>query len=70
MYINIFIQLQSDQANLSTAVQVWLSVYNNKELVEYKNAIKKRFEFAMEPFHFICYLTNPTVHMMTDDGRS
>ena len=53
-------KLQSDSANFSTAVEVWLDLTMNAELLPYNNLIKQMMDRATEPFFYIANLMDPS----------
>lgn len=52
-------QMQSDSCHLSDAVREWLTLLENKNLEMHFDSIQRRFKQAMEPFHFLAYMTDP-----------
>lgn len=54
-------KLQADSCTLAQTVEIWLDVMENKELSPYKDCIKKRFEEAVTPFHFVANITDPAL---------
>lgn len=56
---NALDKLQSDHVTLADAVLTWTELLNNKNLEPYKSDINKKFKEAMQPFHFVCFLTDP-----------
>lgn len=51
--------LQSDNATLSTAVEVWINIIEEPLLNNYAEKFKKRFNHYTEPFHFLAHMTDP-----------
>ena len=49
-------KLQSDSANFSTAVEVWLDLSMNVELLPYNTSSNQMMDRAIEPFFYICKL--------------
>jgi len=52
--------LQSDTANLSDAVQIWLHILNHEILEHYHPQLMKRFQQNIQPFHLLAYITDPS----------
>ena len=60
-------KMQSDSCHLSDAVHIWYSLIKDEELSIYYDAIKKRFQDAVQPFHILAYITD---HRYVDDYKS
>ena len=52
-------QLQSDWANLSTAVQVWDTLVKSKNLEGHIYAIKEQRQKAVEDVFFVAHVADP-----------
>ena len=52
-------KLQGDSATLADACHEWLGLMKDKNLMQYKNQIAARMKAALQPFHFLAYMTDP-----------
>lgn len=53
--------MQNDRSCFSKVYATWFNLVQNKDLTSYKKTIDKRFKEAMQPFHALAYLTDPTL---------
>ena len=60
-------KMQSDSCHLSDAVHIWHSLIKDEELSIYYDAIIKRFQDTVQPFHILAYITD---HRYVDDYKS
>ena len=51
-------KMQGGSCNLSDAVKIWYLLLKNNDLAHHRDAIKKRFGAATQPFHFLAYMTD------------
>lgn len=51
--------LQADSTNIAQAVELWLDLAENPDLEPYKDAITRRMNQALQPFHFLANLLDP-----------
>lgn len=53
-------KFQSNETRFSKAYDIWKSLLENEDLSIYKTELQKRFKEAMEPFHALAFITDPT----------
>lgn len=53
--------MQRDTSCFSKVYATWLRLVQSKELDQYKATIESRFNEAMQPFHALAYMTDPTL---------
>lgn len=53
--------MQSDTSCFSKVYATWLRLLRSEELTNYKATIESRFNEAMQPFHALAYMTDPTL---------
>ena len=46
-------KMQSDDTHLSVALEIWFSLLNEPLIACYHEAIRKRFESAVTPYHYL-----------------
>ena len=52
-------RLQSDKAGLADACHEWLLLMENDNLKLHMSAVRKRFDQAIQAFHFLAYILHP-----------
>ncbi|XP_071035372.1 uncharacterized protein [Parasteatoda tepidariorum] len=51
--------MQAEKTNISTAVELWLDVFNSENLCAYKKQIDKRLNQALLPIHYLANIMDP-----------
>uniref|UniRef100_A0A6P7GUB5 Uncharacterized protein LOC114340851 n=1 Tax=Diabrotica virgifera virgifera TaxID=50390 RepID=A0A6P7GUB5_DIAVI len=52
-------RFQSDSVNISDAVEIWKDALDHDLLQSYRQEIKKRYDFAIQPFHLFANTMDP-----------
>lgn len=63
-------KLQSNKTTLSQAFKIWQDLMNDRKLEFYHDSIEKRFKQAMEPFHYLAFITDPAYLSVSVDGTA
>ena len=59
--------MEGDSCPFSDTVHNWHSLIKKDDLGQHRNPIKKKFGEAMQPFHFLAYITN---HRCLDEWKA
>jgi hypothetical protein len=51
--------IQSEKTNISTAVELWLDIFQSENLSAYRKQIDKRMGQALLPIHYLAYAMDP-----------
>ncbi|XP_031328801.1 uncharacterized protein LOC116159856 [Photinus pyralis] len=51
--------LQGDNVSLADAVHCWIKLLESDSMQHYKDDVLSKFREAMQPFHYVAYLTDP-----------
>ncbi|KAI8794142.1 Transposase [Biomphalaria glabrata] len=51
--------IQADSTNIAQAVEIWMDLLENPDLEACRDAIKRRMEEALEPFHYLANFFDP-----------